>query len=52
MNSKKKAKTSKKNLSNPGRPVLDVVFIMFQVIAISPYPSSTLMQKHACWKCH
>lgn len=42
MNSKKKkkAKTSKKNLSNPGQLVLDfLVIIMFQVIAISPFPT-------------
>lgn len=42
------------NLSNPGQLVLDVVFIMFQVDRHQslPHPSSTLMQKHACWKCH
>lgn len=27
------------NLSNPGQLVLDVVFMMFQVIAISPFPT-------------
>lgn len=38
-NESQKAMASKKNLSNPGQLVLDLVFIMFQVIAISSFPT-------------